>query len=250
MVSRVFISHSRQDTELTLNIVKALENIGSTAVAMEYVQRDSSDVPDWDRIRSEVAAADHPMLFKTDNAIKTDYTENWVMFEVGLAAALKKRLLVFERRGPQITFPIPYVTGYMLFDPQKVADVLQVQAIARVIRKELTATKTRKLEKRGKKEEFSGLALLALFVPEILVALIVLGTLVGLASAVVGPVPVTCGRCRSRYRYYAGVLDPFKCPVCLCDVNPAADLDEETVHLIQGFKAYLESGEAGTGEHE
>lgn len=224
-MSRVFISHSRQDGELTRNVAALLRNIGETAVVMEYLSGDEASTPPYEAMRKEIASADYIMLFKTDNAIRSDYTKNWIVFEVGLAAAANKRLFVFERRGRSIQFPIPYVTDYMLFDPTKVADILQVQSIAKDLKAEIA--------KKSDEEMSIGFGLLALFAPELFVVLLILG---GVAQALAGPIPVACGRCKSSYRYYASVLDAFQCPVCLAHVDPLSELDDKTKNLLQELR--------------
>jgi len=240
-VSRVFISHSKRDAELTLNIITALSNVGATAVAMEYLPEMPEGEQEWERIRREVSLADFVMLFKTDNATSTEYTKSWIAFEIGLAAGMSKRLLVFERRGAPIMFPIPYLTDYMLFDPSRVPDVLQVQRIAKDIQEELAGQ-----AKKAKKKSYDGLGWLFLFAPELLATLIVLGlvaaTAAGVLAAVTGPIPVSCHRCRSKYTYYAGVFDPFQCPVCLAQIDLAKNLDTQTLDLLRTAKGRLDLG--------
>ncbi len=215
-MSRVFISHSRLDRTLTANVAKLLQNIGETAVIMEY-QTEGKDVPPFEEIRKAVIGSDYVMLFKTDNAIQSDHTKSWIVFEVGVASATNKRLIVFERRGPPIHFPIPYLTDYMLFDPETVSDVLKVQEVAKGVRENLTK----------KKESGSAVwGLLFLFAPQLFLTLALLG-------ALSGPIPITCSRCRSSYTFYAGILDAFQCPVCLTEINPTANLTPEQVRALQ-----------------
>ena len=106
-MKKVFISHSRHDAELVSNVVSAMRNIEVTPVAMEYLPKPSEGIPDWSRIRAEVSSSDLLMLFKTDNAIRTDYTKSWIVYEVGLAAAFNKPLFLFERIGRPINFQSP-----------------------------------------------------------------------------------------------------------------------------------------------
>ncbi len=172
------------------------------------------------------------MLFKTDNAIRTEYTKNWILYEVGLAAAMNKRLFIFERRGPPIRFPIPYLTDYMVFDPDKVADFLKLQAIAKQARE--TVAKAAQEEGSGK-----GLGLLALLLAPVIIAAM---AVVAGVQAVRGPIPVKCDRCHTSYQYFAGVLDPFQCPVCLVEVDMSSKIDEKTLSLLREFKIILERG--------
>lgn len=184
-MSRVFISHSRQDIELIQNISKLLENIGEEAVIMEYIPTKNVTRPPFEVIRMEVMNSNYMMLFKTDNAIKTDYTKNWIIFEIGLAAATNKKLFVFERIGSPINFPIPYLTDYMLFDPYNVSDMFEIQTIAKNYKKKFIKRKVKK------KKTDSGLGLLYLFAPQIII-LAIIGALFYVAK---GPIEVTCSNC-------------------------------------------------------
>ena len=46
------------------------------------------------------------------------YTHNWVSFEVGVAAAYRKPIWVFEEFSSLVRFPVPYVTDYAQYTLQ------------------------------------------------------------------------------------------------------------------------------------
>jgi hypothetical protein len=48
----------------------------------------------------------------------TAYTQNWVSYEVGLACGLNKPVWVYEHLQDPVQFPIPYLTDYVLYEPQ------------------------------------------------------------------------------------------------------------------------------------
>ncbi len=224
-MAKVFISHSRQDVELVSNVAAMLKNIGDEPLIMEYAPKGDETVPDSARIREYMRAADHVMLFKTDNAIRTDYTRNWIIFEVGLAAELNKRLFVLEGKGPPIEFPIPYLTDYMVFEPDRVADILRLQTVAKKVSGE---------DSEGRADSSTlGFGLLLLFVPPLAIVLALVAAIYG---AIYGPINIRCDRCNSNYRYYAGVIEPFQCPVCLNPVDPAEDLNSDAVDLLKRAK--------------
>ncbi len=232
-MSKIFISHSRVDTELTKNVAAALQNIGDTPVIMEYIARAGETVPPYALIRQHVREADYVMLFKTDNAISSEYTRNWIVFEVGLAAAMNKRLFVFERKGPTIQFPIPYVTDYMIFDPAEVADILKLQAIAKEVHSAVS---------REEIEPSKGMGWLVLFMPELVlmagILAIIVGMLAGIKGAIHGPININCQHCHSSYHYYAGILEPFQCPVCLSEIDPSVGYDRKAVDLLRELKGF------------
>ncbi len=223
-MAKVFISHSHRDARLVSNVAAMLKNIGDEPLIMEYAPKGNHSDPDYARIREYMREADHVMLFKTDNAIQTDYTRNWIMFEVGLAAEQGKRLFVLERKGPPIKFPIPYLTDYMTFDPDKVSDFLKLQTIAKKAKRS-----------NGDTEDASGFGWLLLFkfAPPLAIVLLLVAVI---HNALYGPINIECERCHSRYQYYAGTLDPFQCPVCLHEVNLSHELDPETIDLLKKAK--------------
>ena len=229
---RIFISHSRVDAELTKNIAALLLNIGIEPFVMEYSPKSDSDSPPWPMIREEVEKSDSVILMKTENAIKTQYTMSWIIFETGLAAALNKPLFVFEKRGSDIEFPIPYLTDYMLFNDGQVADFLKIQALMKDWNKE----KAIDVPEGGILSGFFALALLAME-PKLVVVAALLG---GMAELVQGPIDMECPKCSSEYNYYAGVLDSFRCPVCLFEITPTEGLDQESIQYLQAFKKKLD----------
>ncbi len=209
-MKKVFISHSRYDTDLVSNVVSAMRNIDVTPVAMEYLPRPSETIPDWSRIRAEVSSSDLVMLFKTDNAIRTDYTKSWIVYEVGLSAAFNKPLFVFERIGPPIGFPIPYLTDYMLLDPSKPSDILKVQRLTKHYRSGSTV-------EDSSKPPFSETGIGG-YMGIMLLLLIVAAAAEGYSSGEL-PINLTCPKHGVTFRYYADRPDrhDLRCPVCLVD---------------------------------
>ena len=211
-MAKVFISHSKNDMELISNIATMLKNVDESPVVMEYFSRSAKDSPNWSLIRKHVSESEYLMLFKTDNAIKSDYTKSWIIYEVGLAAAWKKRLFVFERKGPAIKFPIPYLTDYMIFDPERVKDFLRIQSIV---------AETRKFD--GSSKPYKDM-LAKQFIPMQMVVQSFGGDLFGKSAKASGAFEVACGRCRSRFRYYPSYETfPFNCPVCLTPIKSACN---------------------------
>jgi hypothetical protein len=222
-MAKVFISHSKKDAELVSNVAAMLRNIGDEPLIMEYAPQGDETVPPFARIREYVRVADHVMLFKTDNAIRTPYTRSWIIFEVGLAAELNKRLFVLERKGTPIEFPIPYLTDYMVLDPDRVADFLKLQTVAKKVSGEDSESGA----------DATAFGLLLLFVPALAIGLALVAVIYG---ALYGPIDIQCDRCHSNYRYFAGAIEPFQCPVCLDPVDPAAGLDLDTIDLLKRAK--------------
>ncbi len=154
--------------------------------------------------------SDAIFLFLTDNVLATDYTRSWVVFEVGLARQAAKRVFVFERQGIPIPYPIPYVTDYMIFDPQSISDLLAIQTIA----KELVGKIPAGLIGAG-----AGALLGAVFGPLGLAVGGITGGLLGHSADVQteAKIPlIECPyqNCNIRFRYYSPNVTSFNCPTC------------------------------------
>lgn len=209
-MATIFISHSRRDASLVANVNEILINVGHTPIIEEFIPETEKQPIPHDEISKNVSISDAVFLFLTDNVLATEYTRNWVIFEVGLARQALKRVFVFERQGVPIPYPIPYVTDYMIFDPHSIQDLLSIQKIA----KELVGKIPAAWIGSG-----VGLLLGAVFGP--------FGAALGaLAGGALGHsadiqtearIPVfECPHenCHLRFRYYSSNIVSFKCPTC------------------------------------
>lgn len=98
-MTTIFISNSKRDEELVLNVKRILENVDHTQIIEEFVQSNEQSTIPYEDIRANVERSGFVFLFLTDNVMKTEYTKNWVIYEVGVASANSKRIFVFERVG-------------------------------------------------------------------------------------------------------------------------------------------------------
>jgi hypothetical protein len=209
-LANIFISHSRKDASLIASVHQFLANVGHTPIIEEFIPESEKLPIPHDEIQRNVSVSDAIFLFLTDNVLATDYTRNWVVFEVGLARQASKRVFVFERHGVPIPYPIPYVTDYMIFDPQSISDLLAIQTIA----KELVGKIPAALIGAG-----AGAFLGAAFGPlGFAIGAITLG-LAGhgadvQAEARIPVVECPYENCHVRFRYYSPNVTSFNCPTC------------------------------------
>jgi hypothetical protein len=197
----IFISHSKRDERLVLNIKKILENVGHTPIIEEFIPQEKQLPIPYEEIRTNVTKCEFLFVFLTDNVIATPYTQNWVIHEITLASSSSKNVYVFERIGNPIPFPIPYLTDYALFDPDNTEDILTLQELTKNLGK-----LRRDLLTAG------GGALLGSALGPLGMAL---GAVIGYA---VGPKPkmqpkVKCNHCNITFNYYSQYRE-FNCPSC------------------------------------
>jgi len=61
----------------------------------------------------------------------SDYTQNWVSYEIGIAVEANKQVWVFEDVNNQTIFPIPQVHHYMRYNPFQNESLNYLQTIVR-----------------------------------------------------------------------------------------------------------------------
>lgn len=201
-MATIFISHSKKDEELVLSIKKILENIGHTPIIEEFIPKEKQQEIPYEEIRSNVNKSSFVFLFLTDSVVETEYTKNWVIYEVGVASNDSKRVFVFERLGTPIQYPIPYVTDYTLFNPNRTDDMLEVQRLSKNLgkfRKDLLTAG-------------AGALVGSIFGP--------IGFVLGaIGGYVLGPKQeqspkVKCPHCNVSFNYYSVQIKEFDCPCC------------------------------------
>lgn len=69
-----------------------------------------------DYIFNEIAKSDALFAVLGPNVDYSDYTSNWIGFEIGIAKSLKKDIWVFEPLDSIIRFPVPYIHHYAIYD--------------------------------------------------------------------------------------------------------------------------------------
>ena len=207
-MGKFFISHSKRDKELVNAMAKVLRNIKHDPIIEELIPEEEKENVPYEEIRKNVNQSDHVFLFLTDNIVLTEYTRNWVSFEVGLTASEHKKLLVFERSGVPVPYPIPYLTDYMIFDEDNTSDILDIQNLA---------TKLNELSKTTIGAGI-GASLGFVFGPMGLI-------LGGLGGALLGAkaeeeIPkVKCPFCGVSYFYHSPHHTSFNCPACRNDTK-------------------------------
>jgi hypothetical protein len=116
----VFFSHSKHDRNLINYFSNIFTDIGLQGIFFEwqkpysnYAGRTISNI-----ICDPDSAAIFVLLGKyleNPPVSSSQYTHNWVNFEVGVAAGCGKRIWVFEEFGSSVRFPVPFVTDYAQF---------------------------------------------------------------------------------------------------------------------------------------
>ena len=124
MYNQVFISHSKDDPNLDF-FHRIFSGMKTRSVMMEF---EKITPPSYEIIRRKVNESDAVWVLLSDYLLERLHTNNWVSFEIGLAANRQKSIFplyppqigievyVFESLGRQIDFPVPYCNYYMPYE--------------------------------------------------------------------------------------------------------------------------------------
>jgi len=111
----VFLIHSRLDTEWPNFFDKAA---GKAEVRLFEAEWFDEKSPNWLHLKEQIRRSMAVFFLKGPSITNSTYTTNWVSWECGVAAALKRDLWVFESMRNPVFMPVPYLTDYVPYDPQ------------------------------------------------------------------------------------------------------------------------------------
>lgn len=210
----VFISHSKKDGELVGVIDHNFKTVDITPLFMEFTPESK---PPYTKIEENLNLSAAIFLFLTQNIKSSDYTQNWISFEVGLAKKSNKPLFVIEDANNKVHFPVPYLTDYILYEQTKIEDWQKIHNVLRKLKENVEKNKLIiSLTVGGalvggltdKKDGARGM-LLGSFTG------LVLG---GIINALIQSIPVEstrvkCPDCKLEFNFYSRFND-FPCPSC------------------------------------
>ena len=110
--SQIFISYSAKDKEISDFFVRKFGDSDVKPVLMEYEKWSRNNRPNWKWIKDEVQKSSALFLILTKNIVKNEYTQNWVAFEIGVAATSYPAIPIFVFREQNIDFPVQYLNYY------------------------------------------------------------------------------------------------------------------------------------------
>lgn len=113
-----FISHSGSDRVIVDSILRIFQHhnnfhrLGRPHRIMNRDELSRSQKPHWEQIKDAIQESDAVLLILTRGITQQKHTQNWVAFEVGVAAGCDppKRVIAIRAEGVQI--PIPYLDHY------------------------------------------------------------------------------------------------------------------------------------------
>jgi TIR domain len=112
MADQIFVSHSAKDSEIVNYFIDKFDDTGIKPVRMEYEKWSRKGRPNWIWIKDEIQGSKALFLILTRNIIKKEYTQNWIAFEIGVAAMCDPQVPVFVFREEDVDFPVPYLDHY------------------------------------------------------------------------------------------------------------------------------------------
>lgn len=109
---QVFVSHSSKDNDKIGFFNAFFRDTNIKPVFMEFEQWSRDFKPNWQWIKKEIRRSKALFLILTEKIIEKNYTQNWIAYEIGVAANCSPSLPVFVFKEENVDFPVPYLTWY------------------------------------------------------------------------------------------------------------------------------------------
>ena len=110
--NQIFVSHSSEDFNQIKFFNRFFRDTKIKPVYMEFEQWSRDFSPNWQWIKREIRKSKALFLLLSKNITEKKCTQNWVAYEIGVAANCSPSLPVFVFREENIDFPVPYLTWY------------------------------------------------------------------------------------------------------------------------------------------
>jgi hypothetical protein len=114
----IFISHSGRDRDMLAGVLEAFDYYNRGAgkkrpyIVMSSEQLSRCQEPNWLQVKKEIQRSDALILVLSKGVTNREYTQNWIAFEVGIAAGCNPPKPVIAIQAARVRIPIPYVTHY------------------------------------------------------------------------------------------------------------------------------------------
>jgi hypothetical protein len=183
VVRQIFISHSGRDSRIVQDILVDFEGTWVKPVLMENELK-AGHLPDWKWIKDEIKKSEALFVILTNGVVTHEHTQNWVAFEIGVAAGCDPPKPVFIIRGQRaVNFPVPYLNHYFSYSQT----VLAAQpGLPPAEQKAATSS--------------------------------IMHEWIRNPNRTPAMEPVVCSRCRISF-YYHGNEPEIKCPCCPCKIK-------------------------------
>ncbi len=113
MDEQIFISHSGNDKEILDRVLEHFDDTGVKPVLMEKEKWSRMGKPNWIWIKAEIEKSKALFVVLTQGVVSKPWTQNWVAFEIGVAAECNPPKSVYVIREEDIDFPVPYLDHYL-----------------------------------------------------------------------------------------------------------------------------------------
>ena len=118
-MAQIFLSHTRMDKDFCDYFDSICARVGIRAFRSEF---ETIVAPAWFTITSAVRTSTALFLLigqelaakQASHGLEWEYTQNWIAFEIGLAAQLGIPVWICVDEGVTINFSVPYATDYII----------------------------------------------------------------------------------------------------------------------------------------
>jgi hypothetical protein len=201
---RVFLSHSRKDSELVARTKAALKILDTSAIALEDLPGSRTVNDARQEIERQIRNSEIVFLLLTPNAVATMHTRTWIGHEVAVASGMGKELAVFQEPGVPPTWPVTYWSDLVVLSTDPGSRPIQLQRVVKVLKPSAAPA-----------GGAAGGALAgAIFGPVGLVIGLIIGGAAGASVVPKKPPTLRCPKCSIPFRFWNPAGSAFYCPHC------------------------------------
>lgn len=199
-MTNIFLSHSKSDYSIIDVFKSSFSGTDVNPILMEYEKFVN---PPWSSIKNSIKNSSALFVLLSKNLKISDYTQNWVSYEVGVADEASKEIWVFEDINNQAIFPLPKVSHYVLYSASDIDSLNYLRAIIRSYALNYNAAVGLGL-----------LSLLAFTNPVVALIGVALGSKLNIPNKPIG-VTLQCGHgnCGITFQYHS-LVENIRCPSC------------------------------------
>ena len=180
---QIFISYSGKDREIVDAIIKSFDGTECNPVLMEDREwKKHPDQPNWLWIKNQILQSQALFVILSKGRVAQEHTQNWVAFEIGVAAGCSPLKPVYAITGENVKFPVPYLKHYFPYS--------------------MTGAKSGKILWKANVDAMMKMYIRTpCYVPD--------------------KMPIRCHCCRTEF-YMHGIESEFECPCCFVKLKNGA----------------------------
>jgi len=123
---QVFISHSSKDGRIIRLIEQYFKETFKGSILPFFANKWITGENPAEKITREMRNSKVLFVLMTKNVVDDRKTRDWVLFEIGIAKGIGKKIYAWKTVDIEVPEPVTMITDYVPFDPKDEEDIKKV----------------------------------------------------------------------------------------------------------------------------